>query len=85
MPGIPSGVPSRVRTEVQYRECGLTVLVNKTSWQQTSVQWPEHGKNTCHELRASGADGSAEALLRGCGALRRSTDKGRPGRRHRDS
>ncbi len=75
MPGIPSGVPSRARTEVRCSECGITVLVSKTSWQQTSVQWPEHAASTCPQLRAASADASADALLRGCAALRRSIDK----------
>lgn len=75
MPRIPCGVPSRARTEVRCGECGLAVLVSKTSWQQTSVQWPEQGKNTCHELRSADQERSADALLRGCVALRRSIDK----------
>ena len=75
MSGIPSGVPSRARTQVRCRECGITVLVSKTSWQQTSVQWPEDAPNTCPELRTVAKDTSADARLRGCHALRRSIDK----------
>ena len=75
MPAIPSGVPSRARTEVECRECGITVLVSKTSWQQTSVQWPQGAAKTCPELQAATADRSVDALLRGCAALRRSIDK----------
>ncbi|MEO9140215.1 MAG: ferredoxin [Jatrophihabitans sp.] len=71
---IPTGLPSRPRSQVQCDACGLAVLVGKTSWQQTSVQWPPDATTTCLELRT--VDGtSVDDRLHGCRALRRSIEK----------
>ncbi|HEU5267998.1 MAG TPA: hypothetical protein VFU35_14915 [Jatrophihabitans sp.] len=75
MRDLPAGLPRRPRSEVRCRTCGITVLVGKTSWQQTSVQWPGDAVSTCPELRAAAGDESLDARLRGCTALRRSIDK----------
>lgn len=71
---IPTGLPSRPRTQVRCDACGLSVLVGKTSWQQTSVQWPPDAISTCLELRDVEGT-SVDARLQGCGALRRSIEK----------
>ncbi|TAM88522.1 MAG: ferredoxin [Jatrophihabitans sp.] len=68
---LPAGLPSRAQVPVVCERCGLQVLVGKTSWQQTSVQWPADGPARCQEFGAPGDD-SMSARVRSCDALRRS-------------
>jgi hypothetical protein len=81
MVAIPTGLPSRATVPVQCDRCGTEVLVGKTSWQQTSVQWPDCGTAACPELTSEtsdtsdGSDGSMAARVRGCSALQRSITK----------
>lgn len=49
---------------VDCRNCGARVLVRKSSWEQTSVQWDADAMASCPELR------EAEALKHhGCGLV----------------
>lgn len=75
MVAIPTGLPTRATAPVQCDRCGTEVLVGKTSWQQTSVQWPDCGTSACPELAAAPPDGSLAARVRGCSALQRSITK----------
>ena len=82
MRDLPGGLPTRADTPVQCDRCGLTVLVGKTSWQQTSIQWPEAGPAACLELceTAQRLDSTHEFAdaVRGCTTLRRAIDKAAP-------
>lgn len=55
------------------------MLAGKTSWQQTSIQWPEGGTSTCAEFAdatlARAPESDFSAVVRGCTALRRAIDK----------
>jgi hypothetical protein len=81
MVAIPTGLPSRATVPVQCDRCGIEVLVGKTSWQQTSVQWPDCGTSACPELTSGALAGSVAAAgpmaarVRGCSALQRSITK----------
>ena len=72
---LPAGLPSRADAPVQCQRCGVQVLVGKTSWQQTSVQWPADGPERCEELRERSADDAMVARVRTCSALQRSISK----------
>lgn len=58
---------------VDCETCGTRVLVRKSSWEQTSLQWSEQSVAACEERRdfspRSGPDG---AVFRGCESLRKS-------------
>ncbi|HEU5005407.1 MAG TPA: hypothetical protein VFT67_00465 [Jatrophihabitantaceae bacterium] len=75
MVAIPTGLPTRATVPVQCDRCGTEVLVGKTSWQQTSVQWPDCGTSGCPELSAAVPHESMVARVRGCPALQRSITK----------
>lgn len=75
MVAIPSGLPTRASVPVQCDRCGTEVLVGKTSWQQTSVQWPDCGTTGCLELTQIAPDDSMAARVRGCSALQRAITK----------
>jgi hypothetical protein len=75
MAGLPSGLPSRADVAVACDRCGVRVRVGKTSWQQTSVQWPADGPGHCPELSDRPPDDSMLARVRTCGALQRSISK----------
>ncbi len=50
-------------------ECTARVLVRKSTWQQTSIQWTAEALNACRERAAfSDAEDSAEPF-RGCESL----------------
>jgi hypothetical protein len=40
---------------VRCRDCGAKVLVRKSSWQQTSIQWDAEATGRCLEQREWGA------------------------------
>ena len=71
---LPSGLPSRADAPVQCRACGLQVRVGKTSWQQTSVEWPADGPAQCLELREPEPVVRMLDRVRSCAALQRSID-----------
>jgi hypothetical protein len=75
MVAIPTGLPTRATVPVRCDRCDTEVLVGKTSWQQTSVQWPDCGTSACPELTSDASDGSMAARVRGCSALQRSIAK----------
>ncbi|MGW1230296.1 ferredoxin [Streptomyces sp. NPDC001478] len=55
------GAPMR---PLDCRRCAARVLVRKSSWQQTSVQWDARSLAACAERPPAPAD------FEGCGALR---------------
>lgn len=55
---------------VRCRSCAAEVLVRKSSWQQTSIQWTAAAARACPE-QASDQPGRAP----GCPALRESIDE----------
>jgi hypothetical protein len=59
---------------VECRRCTATVLVRKSSWHQTSVQWSAAAYETCHERREADklAAHGTRALFLACSALRSS-------------
>lgn len=52
--------------------CGARVLVRKSSWEQTSVQWNAVAVERCVQRRAAKRDG--ERFLSGCVRLRESIE-----------
>ncbi|WP_067441704.1 hypothetical protein [Nocardioides jensenii] len=53
--------------------CGARVLVRKSSWEQTSLQWSDEAAQTCVERRAaSPRPGPNGAAFAGCASLRAS-------------
>lgn len=75
MVAIPTGLPTQATVPVLCDRCGTEVLVGKTSWQQTSVQWPDCGTSACPELAAAAPEESMAARVRGCSALQRAITK----------
>ncbi|MDI6515293.1 hypothetical protein ACFWQ6_00470 [Streptomyces coelicoflavus] len=64
------GVPMR---PLACERCAAEVLVRKSSWQQTSVQWTARATAACAERDATGgtgATGGAEGAFEGCRSLR---------------
>lgn len=61
---LAEGAPMR---PLACRRCGTRVLVRKSSWQQTSVQWDASAAERCAE-RAAGP-GPGPAGFEGCPAL----------------
>ncbi|MGE2834723.1 hypothetical protein [Mycobacterium sp. SMC-4] len=57
---------------VDCRTCGARVLVRKSSWEQTSVQWNAAAVERCVHRRTAGRDG--ERFLSGCAGLRESIE-----------
>ena len=57
---------------VQCRECGVSVLVEKFSWEHTGVQWTEDAVAACPALAPLAARGDTASLTRGCEAMRSS-------------
>lgn len=53
---------------VDCRTCGARVLVRKSSWEQTSVQWEDVAVERCVQRRAATRIG--ERFLSGCTDLR---------------
>ncbi|MEN0137185.1 MAG: hypothetical protein AAGC80_18695 [Rhodococcus sp. (in: high G+C Gram-positive bacteria)] len=53
---------------LQCTECGARVLVQKNSWEHTSVQWDDTARANCREIGTIG-DGRPGAPRRGCAAL----------------
>lgn len=72
---LPSGLPSRADVPVRCSACGVEVRVGKTSWQQTSVEWPDDGPAHCLELRDAAAPQTMMDRVRTCSALQRSISK----------
>ena len=64
----------RPMREVSCRRCATTVLVRKSTVQQTSIQWLSDAGETCTELAERRAAGVHTALVAGCVALRESID-----------
>ncbi|WP_217168488.1 hypothetical protein [Streptomyces sp. AC512_CC834] len=58
------GVPMR---PLACERCAAEVLVRKSSWQQTSVQWNARATAACAERDAAGGTGEA---FEGCRSLR---------------
>ncbi|MFG1934016.1 ferredoxin [Mycobacterium sp. NPDC048908] len=56
---------------VACHRCGACVLVRKSSWNQTSVQWTAEASGRCLERREADnlAAHSARGLFLGCSAL----------------
>ncbi|WP_082686502.1 ferredoxin [Mycobacterium sp. IS-3022] len=55
--------------------CGARVLVRKSSWAQTSVQWDAEAMASCQELRAAEAlKYHGRGLVLVCAALRESIE-----------
>jgi len=51
--------------------CGARVLVRKSSWEQTSIQWTGPARAACRERQAaSPGPGPNGAFFRGCESLR---------------
>jgi hypothetical protein len=75
-------LPAAVRSDdrrgtpqtVDCARCGASVQVVKFSPQHTSVQWTAAAAGSCAEFRARAAEGTASALVGGCGTLRASID-----------
>ncbi|MFE5260642.1 ferredoxin [Streptomyces coelicoflavus] len=65
------GVPMR---PLACARCAAEVLVRKSSWQQTSVQWTARATAACAERDAerdaAGGAGGAEGAFEGCRSLR---------------
>lgn len=61
---LVDGAPMR---PLACRRCGIRVLVRKSSWQQTSVQWDASAAEGCAE-RVAGP-GRGPAGFEGCPAL----------------
>ncbi|MDT0203170.1 hypothetical protein [Nocardioides sp. AE5] len=56
---------------VECTACGACVLVRKSSWEQTSLQWSGEAIEACLERRAaSPRSGPNGAAFSGCGSLR---------------
>lgn len=53
---------------LQCAECGARVLVQKNSWEHTSVQWDDLARGRCHQIAGSG-DGRPGSPRKGCDAL----------------
>ena len=53
---------------LQCTECGAAVLVQKNSWEHTSVQWNDDARAACREL-AGGAAHRVGAPLERCQTL----------------
>ncbi len=75
-------LPAAVRSDdrhgaaqaVDCARCGASVQVVKFSPQHTSVQWTPAAVECCAEFRDRAAEGTASALVGGCGTLRASID-----------
>ncbi|GAA2594944.1 MULTISPECIES: hypothetical protein [Streptomyces] len=66
------GVPMR---PLACERCAAEVLVRKSSWQQTSVQWTARATAACAERDATDGDGTSgtggtEGAFEGCRSLR---------------
>ena len=60
---------------VQCRACAAQVLVRKSSWQQTSVQWDASGLGQCVERQSAGSlPTQANGLFLACAELGRSIE-----------
>lgn len=57
---------------VQCRECGVTVLVQKFSWEHTEVQWTEEAVAACPVLAPLADRSGIATLTGGCEAMRSS-------------
>lgn len=51
------------------RECAASVLVRKSNWQQTSIQWTETAQKTCRERPIASRGESLTEQFPGCEAL----------------
>lgn len=62
--------------QVVCRVCSARVLVRKSSWEQTSVQWDSAALQRCARRRLDGdtAGPGYPTFFAGCGELRRSID-----------
>ncbi|MDI3422183.1 ferredoxin [Streptomyces luteolus] len=63
---LTDGAPMR---PVSCGQCGSRVLVRKSSWQQTSVQWNSEALRGCREHIAATSGPAAPAGLETCHAL----------------
>lgn len=56
---------------LQCAECGVRVLVQKNSWEHTSIQWNEPARAGCPEMSVpdAGREGRPGAPRTGCAAL----------------
>jgi hypothetical protein len=60
---------------IECRNCGARVLVRKSSWNQTSVQWNAGAAALCPERRqANQIAGHHRGLFLACSALRESIE-----------
>lgn len=59
-------------TQVRCDTCDTPVLVRKSSWEQTSIQWDQDAVQRCLERPAASVRATHEARFLGCEALRRS-------------
>ncbi|WP_407688015.1 ferredoxin [Mycobacterium sp. HUMS_1102779] len=60
---------------VACRTCGARVLVRKSSWNQTSVQWDADATKRCAERReADRFAGNRQELFLACSGLRHSIE-----------
>lgn len=50
-------------------QCGSRVLVRKSSWQQTSVQWNSEALHGCTERKAATSGSAAPGGFEACHAL----------------
>ncbi|WP_124389383.1 hypothetical protein [Rhodococcus wratislaviensis] len=53
---------------LQCTECGARVLVQKNSWEHTSIQWDDTARGRCREIGGTGP-GRPGAPREGCAAL----------------
>ncbi|KAF0959986.1 MULTISPECIES: hypothetical protein [unclassified Rhodococcus (in: high G+C Gram-positive bacteria)] len=53
---------------LQCTECGARVLVQKNSWEHTSIQWDDAARSRCREIGGTGP-GRPGAPREGCAAL----------------
>lgn len=57
---------------VQCSKCGVSVLVEKFSWEHTAVQWTGDAVGTCPALAPFTDRDGAASLTRGCDTMRAS-------------
>jgi hypothetical protein len=59
----------RVRPDNRLEGCAVSVLVRKSSWDQTSIQWSSGEAETCLERRAHAPKPGRNQEFWGCSAL----------------
>ena len=59
-------------TPVSCSACAATVLVRKSTWDQTSVQWTAAALAVCRERTSAASGTDSVGRFAGCGALRES-------------